>query len=67
MKSRDWKDYFSKRLAESEKELVDFKEAIAKHGLRVRHRDVNGERDVTEEQIKQLEDTVAEYRRILRD
>jgi hypothetical protein len=36
-----------------------------KYKLRVFHRDVNGERDVTDENISHLEATVAEYRRML--
>jgi hypothetical protein len=63
----EWIEYFTKRLAEEEKELAGFKNAIAKHGLRVFHRDMSGERDVTQEHIKHLEAAIAEYRAMLRD
>ena len=63
---RNWTEYLSWRLAEAEKELIDFKSAIAKYGLCVCHRDVNGERDVTDQEVKHLEQTVEEYRRLLR-
>ena len=66
-RNREWTEYFTQRLAEAEKELAGFESAIAKFGLRVRHRDINGERDVTEEQRKQLKDAVEEYRKMLRD
>jgi hypothetical protein len=67
MKDEEWIKYFTNRLAESEKELADFKSAIANHGLRVRHRDVHGERDVTDQQVNQLEKAIDDYRRMLRD
>ena len=66
-RTKEWVDYFSKRLAEAEKELADFEATIAKHGLRVFHRDVNGERDVTEQNRQDLKSTIAEYRAALRD
>jgi hypothetical protein len=66
-RNREWTDYFTKRLAETEEELAGFESAIAKHGLRIRHRDINGERDVTEEQRQHLKDAIEEYRRMLRD
>jgi hypothetical protein len=66
-KTTDWVEYFSNRLAEAEKELADFESAIAKHKLRVLHRDVNGERDVTEQHRQDLKSTIAEYRATLRD
>ena len=65
-RDQEWTEYFTKRLAEAEKELADFKSAVARYGLRVRHRDVNGERDVTDEELKWLEDAVEEYRSMLR-
>ncbi len=68
MKNRDWEGYFRERLAEAEKELAGFKNAVEKHGLRVRTRDtVNGERDITDQQLRDLESTVEEYRAVLRD
>jgi hypothetical protein len=67
MKDEEWIKYFTNRLAESEKELADFKSAIANHGLRVRHRDVHGERNVTDQRVNQLEKAIDEYRRMLRD
>lgn len=66
-RGREWIEYFTKRLAEAEKELAGFENAVAKHGLRVFERDVNGERDVTGRSRKMLEDTVEEYRRCLRE
>lgn len=65
--AQDWILYFSRRLAETEEELSGFKEAIDKYDLRIRHSDVTGERDVTDEEVKHLEDTIEEYRRMLRD
>jgi hypothetical protein len=67
MKDREWVEYFTKRLAEAEKELAGFENAVAKHGLRVFERDANGERDVTERDRRMLQDAVEEYRRCLRD
>jgi hypothetical protein len=67
MDERGWIAYFRKRLDEAEKELSDFRQGIAQCGLRVRHRDINGEQDVTEQELKRLEDIVEEYRRVLRD
>lgn len=66
-KSTEWDEYFGKRLAEAEKALADFKDAVAKYRLRVLHRDTNGERDVTDEEVRHLESTVEEYRAMLRD
>jgi hypothetical protein len=66
-KDAGWIAYFSARLAEAEKELAAFENAVAKHGLRVFERDVNGERDVTGRSRKMLQDAVDEYRRCLRD
>ena len=63
----EWIAYFSARLAEAEKELAGFENCVAKHGLRVFERDVNGERDVTGRSRKMLQDAVQEYRRCLRD
>jgi hypothetical protein len=65
--AKDVHEWVRKRLAEEEKELADFKNAIAKHGLRVWHCDANGERDVTDENIRHLEATVAEYRAMMRE
>jgi hypothetical protein len=67
MKEKEWIEYFTRRLAEAEKELANFKAAIANHGLRVRHRDKHGERDVTDQALKDLENTAEEYRSLLRD
>jgi hypothetical protein len=63
----EWIAYFSARLAEAEKELAGFENCVAKHGLRVFERDVNGERDVTGQSRKMLQDAVEEYHRCLRD
>jgi hypothetical protein len=66
MTDADWNQYFGKQLAAAEKELAGFIQAVAKHGLRVFHRDLNGERDVTDQELKSLEEQVEEYRRMLR-
>jgi hypothetical protein len=66
-KTTEWVDYFSKRLAEAEKELANFESAITKHKLRVFHRDVHGERDVTEQHRQDLQSAIAEYRAAMRD
>jgi hypothetical protein len=47
--------------------LAGFKNAIAEYRLRVFHRDINGERDVTDEHVRHLESTIAEYQAMLRD
>lgn len=65
MKDSEWNEYFTKRLAEAEKELANYNHAVAKHGLRIYHRDLNGERDMTEHERKDLEDRVAEYRQTI--
>src|SRR5438874_869568 len=62
-----WIEYFTRGLAEAEKELAGFENCVAKHGLRVFERDVNGERDVTGRARKMLQDAIDEYRRCLRD
>ncbi len=66
-RNREWTEYFSQRLAEAEKELADFRSAIASYKLRVCHRDIYGERDVTEQELIHLEEAVEEYRRMLRE
>jgi hypothetical protein len=63
----EWTEYFTRRLAEAEKELAGFENAVAKHGLRVLERDASGERDVTERDRKMLQESVEEYRRCLRN
>jgi hypothetical protein len=64
---QEWIEYFTARLAEAEEELAGFENCVAKHGLRVIERDVNGERDVTGRSREMLQDTIEEYRRCLRD
>jgi hypothetical protein len=65
MKDSERYAYFTERLAEAEKELASYNNAVAQHGLRVYHRDLDGERDMTEHDRKDLEERVAEYRRAL--
>ena len=60
--ARDWTDYFSKRLAEAQERLAGFDQAVAIHG---RVYDETGNRDVTDEERKELQDAVDEYRRCL--
>jgi len=67
MDDKEWREIFVKELARAEKELAGFKEAVAKYRLRVYHRDLHGERDMTEQNLKDLESAVEEYRRVLRD
>jgi hypothetical protein len=65
MKDSEWNAYFTELLVEAEKELVNYNNAVAKYGLRVYHRDSNGERDMTEHERKEIEGRIAEYRRAL--
>jgi hypothetical protein len=65
MRAKDWSDYFGKRLAEAEKALRKFKSVIVDRGLRVFRHDINGEIDVTAEQMRELESQVEEYRAAL--
>jgi hypothetical protein len=65
--NRDWEKYFLDRLAKAEADLAKFKSAISMHGLRIRERDANGERDVTEKHLLDAEREVEEYRTIVRD
>jgi hypothetical protein len=60
--ARDWTSYFSKRLSEAEARLAGFDHAVATHG---RLLDTTGNRDVTDEERKELLDAVEEYRRCL--
>jgi hypothetical protein len=66
-KGSDWDAYFTKALKDAETELANFESAVAKHGLRVRHKDKDGERDVTEQNRRALKHAVEEYRAALRD
>ena len=68
MRTEEWRDYFSKRVAEAESELASFESAMAKHGLRIFHRDaVNGERDVTDHELLTMKSQIEEYRAMLRE
>lgn len=68
MHDREWVEYFTKRLAEAERALAGFENAVAQHGLRVFERDQqNGERDVTERHRRMLRDEVEDYRKRLSD
>jgi hypothetical protein len=63
----EWNEYWRKRLGEAEKELADFENCLSKYGLRVLHRDVNGERDITDQSRRDMQSTIDEYRSMLRD
>ncbi len=56
--------WLNERITELEEELKRFENAVAKHGLRVFHRDTNGEREVTDESRKALHRAIEEYRRL---
>jgi len=60
--ARDWTNYFTKRLTEAEARLAGFDYAVATYG---RVFDTNGGRDVTDEERKELQYAVEEYRRRL--
>ena len=60
--ARDWTNYFTKRLTESEARLAGFDDAVATYG---RVFDTNSDRDVTDEERRELTDAVEEYRRCL--
>jgi hypothetical protein len=61
MRDEEWRAIFGKLLADAEKELSDFKNAIAKHGLRIR----THEGDVTEDHIRTIEARIEEYRKAM--
>jgi hypothetical protein len=67
MRDEEWRAIFGELLVDAQKELANYKAAIANHGLRVYHRDVNGERDVTERELQSLQATIEEYQAALRD
>ena len=67
MSNQEWNAYFRARLAEAEKELREFRQAVRDHGLRVWHRDINGERDMTASEDQVLQSQVDEYRAALKD
>jgi hypothetical protein len=67
MRDKEWKDYFRRSRAEAQAELEGFKEAIAKYRLRIIHRDIRGEKDLTDESLRDLEQQVAECQRMLED
>lgn len=67
MRDDEWRAIFGKLLADAEKELADFTGAIANHGLRILHRDTeHGERDVTEDCVREIQERIEEYRNALR-
>jgi vacuolar-type H+-ATPase subunit D/Vma8 len=61
MRDEEWRAIFGKLLVDAQKELADFKYAIANHGLRV----LNNKQDVTLDHIRQIEDRIEEYRKAL--
>jgi hypothetical protein len=67
MNDKAWKEYFTKRLNEARTELKEFRDAVHNRGLRIWHRDVSGEKDMTASEEKVLEDQVREYEAALKD
>lgn len=67
MESKKWREILTKELVRAERELADFRSVVVKQGLRVLHRDLSGERDVTEKELRSLESAVDKYRRVLSD
>jgi len=67
MSRMDLIGYLQKGLKHAEDELAGFKAAIANHGLRVREHDDRGERDVTDQHLKECEEACEEYRRLIRE
>jgi hypothetical protein len=65
MSREDLLKYLKRRLTESEDSLAQFQLAIIDHGLRVRERDVNGERDITDRCLKEEVAACDEYRRLI--
>lgn len=65
MLDKEWSDYFRRRLAESQEELADFKQLVATRSLRVWHRSADGETDMTDENLRRLEEAVREYQWIV--
>jgi hypothetical protein len=65
MPRKDALEYLNRRLKEAEDSLVQFQLAIIDHGLRVRERDVNGERDITDRCLKDEVAACNEYRRLI--
>lgn len=61
-------EHYTRCLREAERERDEFNDAVNKYGLRVIHR-VPGspERDVTDETRRSLDDSVNEYRTMLRE
>jgi hypothetical protein len=67
MPRKDLLEYLAERLKKAEDELTAFKAAIANHGLRIRERDDQGERDVTDRHLREAEETCEECRTLLRE
>jgi hypothetical protein len=67
METKKWREILSNELVRAERELADFRSVVVKQGLRVVHRDLSGERDVTAQELRSLENAVDKYRRVLRD
>ena len=67
-KTTSWVDYFTHRLVEAQKDLAAFNNAIEQHGLRIRTKVQGGEeKDITEETRRDLERTVEDISRALRN
>jgi hypothetical protein len=67
MDTKRWREILTEELVKAERELADFRSVVVKQGLRVVHRDLSGERDVTEQELRSLESAVDKYRRVLLD
>ena len=67
MKYTEYKECIRKRLAETEKELAGFENSVSKYELRVWHRDIHGEREMTDQYRWRLRAIIEDYRRLLRD
>jgi hypothetical protein len=60
-------NWVAERIAETEKELAAFENAVAKHGLRVVEREAGkAERDVTDVHRRRLQTVLEDYLRLLR-
>ena len=67
MKDTGCREYFRERLVEAEKELAGFENSVSKYELRVWHRDIHGEREMTDQTRWRLREIIEEYRRLLHD
>jgi hypothetical protein len=61
MNDRDWSEYFTKA---RDKAVADFKAARSLK-FRLIEKTANGERDITDEHFRRLQDSIDEYQRVL--